>query len=130
LFSKIDNHSNDGFTLIEIIASIAILGMIIVIFLPIFPQIMQWTNQADDELVASNLLGKIAYDIKEDSSLYNSQPINECNLGEPFTKEFMENRFKVKLTLCKEETVELYRTNIKIYLNNKLLSQSYTYVGE
>ncbi|MUK86850.1 prepilin-type N-terminal cleavage/methylation domain-containing protein [Ornithinibacillus sp. L9] len=133
-------ENNNGFTLIEIIASIAILGMVIAVFLPIFPQIMQWSNNADDELVASNLLGQVTYDIKQ-LPLVDSTTINSCpdmktitgldSLGESATYVLNNREYRIELNICQEIDVDLYRTNIRIYSpDHKLVSESYTYIGE
>ncbi|WP_106496912.1 type II secretion system protein [Lentibacillus sp. Marseille-P4043] len=137
---KIDRKSNSGFTLIEIIASIAILGMVIAVFLPIFPQIMKWTVNTDNELVASNLLGQVAYDVKNASIIdqktgtisicptYSS--IKKSSLGNLSSYTLNDNDYSVKLHICKEKDVDLYRTNIQIYTaTNKKVSESYTYIS-
>ncbi|SHF78913.1 type II secretion system protein [Ornithinibacillus halophilus] len=132
MYDKKNLINNYGFTLIEIIASIAILGMVIMVLLPIIPQIALWNNNADDELVASNLLGQIAYEIKNDSTVHiYSEDIQLCSNS--FTTIPVENpKYNVQLKVCLEEDVELYRTYIQIFHpeNNRLLSESYTYVAK
>ncbi|MEN2765560.1 pilus assembly FimT family protein [Ornithinibacillus xuwenensis] len=122
----------NGFTLIELLATIAILTMVITVFIPIFSQIVNWTNQADDELVASNLLGQVAYDIKNDSTFFTELTSTTCGNGQPDSIEYdtyfvNDMAYKVNLQICKEEQVNLYRTNIQIY-TDKMVSESFTYV--
>lgn len=52
-----------GFTLVEIIASIVLLGVVISVFLSIFPQMISWSNAAEKELVSSNYSARVAHEI-------------------------------------------------------------------
>lgn len=122
-----------GFTLIEIIASITILGVVIVALLPIFPQIFSWTKMTEDELGSSNLLGQVAEDIREivideqlpicpsAVSLENIAPYPESE-GYPYS---------VDVAVCQSEeeaTLGLTRARIQILKDGKKISESYTYI--
>ena len=124
---------NNGFTLVEIIASITILGIVVAILLPIFPQIIGWTNKADDQLRGSNLLDQAAFDIKNSNILTSIDTSNNCptmsnssNLSSSFS--YMDKYYPV-ISLCKEHGTELYRTHIEIYdEENNMVSDTYIYL--
>ncbi|MFD1171295.1 prepilin-type N-terminal cleavage/methylation domain-containing protein [Oceanobacillus picturae] len=137
-----DFDNNSGFTLIEIIASIALLALVITLLLPIFPQILQWTGNTEKELTASNLIGQVAYDVKDQ---VQSIPyaVESCELGKTYKNNRVEhvNYYSVNNVdyigeyeiLCKEKielkSVGLYRAKIKVYEKNQnLISESYTYI--
>ncbi|MFS0673076.1 type II secretion system protein [Ornithinibacillus sp. 179-J 7C1 HS] len=126
--------SSNGFTLVEIIASITILGIVVAILLPIFPQIIGWTSSADNQLRGSNLLDQAAFDIKNSNILSTLDQSNDCpnmsnpiNLSDTFT--YMDNYYPV-ISLCKETGTNLYQTHIEIYdEENKMLSDTYIYLN-
>lgn len=121
-----DNTS--GFTLIEIIASIALLALVITLLLPIFPQILQWTNKTENELTASNLIGQVAHD----ASSGGFSTTLKC--GEDMEKVMSKNyRINEKdyngiVYICKENEVVLYRAHLKVYSDGDLVSESFTYI--
>lgn len=139
MYSKNKYTTAQGFTLIEIIASIALLVLVIGTLLPFFPQIMSWTQTADDELVASNLLSQVASDLKNNTDsiepIANRSKINGCGpvIDPNLTYENINDKdYYVKITLCQDDLefkLGLYRTHMKI-LNEKaqIVSESYTYL--
>ncbi|MFD1038127.1 type II secretion system protein [Virgibacillus byunsanensis] len=136
MYNRLQKINSRGFTLVEMVASIALLGMVIAVFLPIFPQIMGWTENTDEELVASNLLSQVASDTEHIEVVdFFDDSIEECNAfltEDVYYKEYPLNGdiYKAKLNVCKEINVELYRTKIKIYSSNdRLVSESYTYIS-
>ncbi|WP_430784793.1 type II secretion system protein [Virgibacillus flavescens] len=131
--------NSSGFTLVELIASLAILSMVIAVFLPIFPQIVSWTKKADDELIASNLLSQVAHDVKELPDMDDlASSIKGCpdvmkikdeRLGDVSSYTINNQTYHVKVKICKESNVDLYRTNLLIFSSsNKMISESYTYI--
>ncbi|MBP1947790.1 type II secretion system protein [Virgibacillus litoralis] len=135
MYTRFKKINSSGFTLVEIIASIAILGMVIAVLLPIFPQIMSWTQKTDEELVASNLLSEVANETeKVDVAGLFGDNIIGCKNGsseDVFLKDYQLNseNYEARLSICKENDVSLYRTHIKIYSNDdRLVSESYTYI--
>lgn len=121
--------SNQGFTLIEIIASIAIFGMLIAIMLPIFPQIMNWTTKSSESLVATNLLDQVAYDLRH---LDRIAPSNIENMNLEYTID--DTVYIPKITVSqtsKERELGLFRTHIEIYqsIDGKRLSDTYIYLS-
>ncbi len=109
--------------------------MVIAVLLPIFPQIMSWSQKTDDQLVASNLLSEVANDAKDTNvdDLFGENII-KCENGSTediILKEYQLNSeiYEAKLNVCKEKDVNLYRTHIKIFSDDdKLASESYTYI--
>ncbi|MFD2627889.1 prepilin-type N-terminal cleavage/methylation domain-containing protein [Oceanobacillus kapialis] len=135
-------HNNRGFTLIEIIASIALLALVVMLLLPIFPQIFHWTGKTEDELTASNLVGQVAYDLKNNEQI-DFANVDSCNGGNMGNKtpiseiyEINEIKYQAFYQLCAEDSIELnksqlYQARLLIYKENNnhdLVSESYTYV--
>ncbi|WP_163971640.1 type II secretion system protein [Oceanobacillus halotolerans] len=136
MYNRFRKLNSQGFTLIEIIASIAILGMVVAIFLPIFPQIMNWTNNTDDELTASNLLTQVSSEASDVVGNVDDLGVQACpednslsyDIGETFSKAYDD--YTAQLTvICKETGVDLFRTTIQIFSEDQLISQSYTYIS-
>ncbi|WLV24125.1 type II secretion system protein [Aciduricibacillus chroicocephali] len=78
------NSPENGFTLIEIIASIVLLAVVISVFLSIFPQMITWSKASEKELVSSNLSAKVAHGIYKGkysglAELYKEKP--NCSVG-------------------------------------------------
>ncbi len=127
-------NNDRGFTLIEIIASIALLALVIMVLLPIFPQIFKWTGKTENELTASNLVGQVAYAVKNDRvEDWYPIPVKECKgeaKGISYKTYTLNNiNYQSTIGLCKEASVNLYRAEIKVYgENNNLISESYTYI--
>ncbi|TMN21590.1 type II secretion system protein [Lentibacillus cibarius] len=123
----------NGFTLIEIITSIVLLTMVIAVMLPIFPQILNWSSQSEENLTASNLLGQVASDVKDHAGNLPLDGAPACGRMRSLTggdlSALPSYPYTVELNVCKEEDVHLYRTNIQIFSeDDKLLSESYTYI--
>lgn len=129
----------NGFTLIEIIASIAILGMVIAVFLPMLPQIMSWNNNSEQKLVAGNLLEQAIHDIKQDQSIITSlegKSIPKCSSSYQIGTELPTYKINgishsVVVNVCqsdKEARLGLYRANIQISSPKGNSSESYTYL--
>jgi prepilin-type N-terminal cleavage/methylation domain-containing protein len=125
---------NKGYTLIELLASITILTFIIAALIPIFINIAKWTNQSENELVATNLLQQVASDLKKNPQGIADQNITSCQ--DKFTEipgydsyNINGQEYYVNLRVCMENQVNLYRTNVRVYSNDhQLKSESFTYV--
>ncbi|MYL57949.1 prepilin-type N-terminal cleavage/methylation domain-containing protein [Virgibacillus halodenitrificans] len=135
MYTKFKQMNSSGFTLIEIIASITILGVVIAALLPIFPQIFSWTKMTEDELSSSNLLGKVAQDI-EDEGLVSVEQLPTCPTTESlenFAKNTpsKEGPYSVDVAVCQSEeevALDLIRAHIQILQGGKKISESYTYI--
>ncbi|WP_157724849.1 type II secretion system protein [Virgibacillus phasianinus] len=140
--------NNNGFTLIEIIASIAILGMVIVVLLPFFPQLADWTASTDNQLVASNLLNGAVHNVTNHEDVLvnylNSASVPACTadamqipesiLGNAVTYKVNGKQFSLALSVCQstdEVNLGLYRTHIQLYSDTSpetMLSDTYIYL--
>ncbi|WP_068674680.1 prepilin-type N-terminal cleavage/methylation domain-containing protein [Oceanobacillus sp. Castelsardo] len=135
MYLKFKKINSKGFTLIEIIASITILSIIVLVLMPFFPQMMSWNQNTEDELIASNLLSQVAYEIqeKEADSLFGSKVNKKTCDNENYTTMVSyptkNSLFSAELKACRED-VDLYRTEIIIY-NSKgePISKSFTYIS-
>lgn len=147
MINKVKQLKN-GFTLIEIIASITILGIIVVILVPIFTNVMSNTSQAEDRMITGNLLRQVSEDIREDQQLadYISTQIKKMPNCEGQYKrigkeklprngfyQVDEREFLVDVSVCqtsKEKEAGLVRAKIKISSpEEKETSQSFTYIS-
>ena len=132
MYRKFHVKNNDGFTLIEIIASIAILGMVIVVFLPIFPQIMSWSNSTDNQLKASNLLSQVTHGVEKN---FESESTQKCSNKVTSVMEagytYNEGTYHAEMNMSQsieEKLYGLYRIHIKIYSDETDTSLSDTYM--
>lgn len=131
------NTKINGFTLIEIIASIAILSMVIAVLLPIFPQIISWNEKTERNLVAGNLLNQAISDIKQDDEMILAN-MDVTNCSNPSTvttglPSYTVNNvnYSVQVNVCQtneEKDLGLYRANIMVSTADGLQSESYTYL--
>lgn len=135
---------NKGFTLVEILAAIVILSITLIFFLPIFPKLVNWSNESQDELISSNLLSRIAEDVRKEPKIgefLKGQIVSRCSLQEGYTdipKESFSSNDKYKLNdktpvidlhICKhptEDDFNLFRVKFEV-TNNGRKSSSYTY---
>ncbi|MEN1968219.1 type II secretion system protein [Lentibacillus sp. N15] len=132
------NKKQNGFTLIEIIASIAILGVVVVAVLPIFPQILSWTNNVDDELIASNLLDQITYELTQSYANETAQETPSCSdnvsnaMQQAYT--YQDDAYSAEMEMSQTEAEKqygLYRIHINVYAagQNKAVSDTYVYLS-
>lgn len=111
-----------GFTLVEVIASIAILGIVVVSLLPLFPQILGWTKTTEDQLIAGNLLSQVVYDLKDDNlkrvdldSLKYEYTINKVVYKPEIT--FTQNDTEIELNLIQAK-ITILDKNTYVYLKD------------
>ncbi|WP_010651157.1 prepilin-type N-terminal cleavage/methylation domain-containing protein [Oceanobacillus massiliensis] len=140
--------SDRGFTLIEIIASIAILAIVIGSLVPFFPQVMAWTDVTEDELVSSNLVTNVSNNLQDEAlnseilSYIDSNSILDCRNGYTsipsiYLEGFSSNTFTddgpeltLALDVCDEDNLKLYRTKINIVNSkNRSISEAFTYMS-
>ncbi|MFB5282220.1 prepilin-type N-terminal cleavage/methylation domain-containing protein [Peribacillus sp. Hz7] len=62
--------NNNGFTLIEVLASITILGIVLTVFLSFFSNSMTFSVKAEDKLTAINLAEKELHDLTNSIEAY------------------------------------------------------------
>lgn len=109
--------NSQGFTLVELVASITLLGLIVVTLLPFFPQMLKWSKVTEDQLVTDHLLSKVAYDLKNDTELGVLQN-GSLHLDDDRYEYLVDDAtYKpiVKLTQTKQEKdLALFRAHISI----------------
>lgn len=142
MFRKMKKREN-GFTLVEIIASIVILGILVVFLLPAFPNIMSGSSDAEDKMVTGNLLTKVVEDIENDSVLQSYVSSVEIPQGKykmiPKEKTSSKGKYvvdgkayKVILSIQqtkKEKEIGIVRTKIKITSpSEKESSETFAYL--
>jgi len=104
----------NGVTLVEIIASIVLLGLVISILIPIFPQMIRWSNASEKELVGSNLIARVAQDIADDEGSMLSSESKNLPLQSCYPK--MQDTYQKINIAIKENTYKKDETNGKYYL--------------
>ena len=142
--------NRNGFTLIEILASIVLLTIVISMFLSIFPQMGNMNHRNGENLDAANVSKELLVSIKKNNynkvSLGTSLPLAVESVN-PLKKDIIiignYKHFKVRLnlTIAEEETdigkVPLHRVKIEIFdknqtvlIDNKVnvLSTTYGYI--
>lgn len=120
-----------GFTLIEIITSISIIVLVLLVFLPLFPQTASWTKSAESELVSGNLLGRVAGDVRANPAALNLDEIEPGDTITVRTSELglPEYNQPVNLTLSLDAETGLYLVYIEtINKNDKTDAASFVYV--
>lgn len=134
LYNKFRQLNSNGFTLVEVIASISLLAMASAVLLPVFPQMMGWSQMTGEKLEASNAIGKVTYEIQHDTAIVSSAytSIKKCPQTTPINYS-MDIEYSVRLGLCQsaeEAELGLVRTKIELYSAEGLVSESYTYIEE
>lgn len=124
-----------GFTLIEIITSIAILVLVLMVFLPVFPQTMQWTKDSEAKLVSGHLLGRVAHDVRTNPAVLSLDTMVEGServltgasgdlVGLPAYNQ------DVTLTIVFDDAEGMYRVHIQAFKDGgKLDAETYVYLG-
>ena len=148
MINKITNRN--GFTLIEILASIVLLTVIISLFLSIFPQMGNMNHRNGENLDAANVSKELLVSIKKNNynqvSLGTSLPFAVVSVN-PLEKDIIiigkYKAFKIRLTLtiAEEETdigevplhqlkIEIFDKNQTVLIDNKanVLSTTYGYI--
>ncbi|WP_066063779.1 type IV pilus modification PilV family protein [Neobacillus soli] len=118
--------NNDGLTLIELLASIAILGIVIIYFLSFFTQSIMFSSKLEDKLTALNVAEKVLSNVKN----------NQANLDAPvnLNGKYYYPNITYPLPSNEENKLKLIRVNIKIYMkqnydpNSQPLTEIFGYV--
>ncbi|WP_138415505.1 type II secretion system protein [Aquibacillus sediminis] len=129
-------HKQDGFTLVELLAAMTILGIVLIAFIPFFSQHANFVRITEDELTAINLADKVAQEMKEnaDSSFFVQASCDNPSEIESNHTEMINNKnYYVKIEVCQQDDVtSLYQAKIEIYTDSsnqkwRLLTHVYTY---
>lgn len=133
MYSKVIKKNSRGFTLVEVIASIVILGIVVVSLLPFFPQVLGWSKATEDQLVASNLLSQVAYELKNDEGQAFLPSEGKVNFNTEYTvnNETYKPVVEIIKQTSEEEKLNLFKAKITIADKNTYvyLNQSSEEVG-
>lgn len=108
--------NNRGLTLIELLGSITLLGIVIVSFFSIFSQSTIFSSKVEDKLTAINVAENVLSDIKNNNANYGSP----CNIN---GKYYYPNVTYPAGTDA-ENQLDLERVDIKIYMNQNYSSDA------
>lgn len=137
-------NQSEGFTLIEILASIVILGIILITFLSFFSQSMLFSSKVEQNLSAVNIADRVLYEFKENidasSLVKQSCPgttqtsltfLPQDHTGQHYY-EVNSQKYYPTIIICQtndEEQLNLYRTHVQIFdKDSKLLSELTDYI--
>ena len=149
MINKIANRN--GFTLIEILASIVLLTVVISLFLSIFPQVGNMNHRNGENLDAANVAKEILVLVKKNYSIDNSTltlkgnildfTISQNNTNSTFVKGTYEtlnnNTFFIELEIKKTGAIpnssveNIYQVTIKIKNspdNTNVLATTHGYI--
>ncbi|WP_432355789.1 type II secretion system protein [Sporosarcina sp. A2] len=143
--NKRRNNNESGLTLIEILASLVILGIVFVAFMTIFPQMTLFNNRTETKLETMNEARIVLEEYRSKSISFT--PIGTCpndnwsNLqytGSPGEHKVNKNRSVfIEIKNCPDVepakknvagVVQLHQIHIEIREKDKLSSESFGYV--
>jgi prepilin-type N-terminal cleavage/methylation domain-containing protein len=122
--------NNNGITLIELLASITILGIILISFFSFFSQSIIFSLKVEDKLTAMNVAEIVLNDVRNNNA--NEVP-REVN-GKLYYPSITYPSSSDPSTTVIEGKLNLKRVNIKIFLNknyntnSKPVSEIYSYI--
>ncbi|WP_407272735.1 prepilin-type N-terminal cleavage/methylation domain-containing protein [Radiobacillus sp. PE A8.2] len=131
-----------GLTLIEILASLVILGIILISFFTFFSQTIFLSKKVEDNLTAINVGEKILYEMKDTYTPTDSaetcpgtNPITLPSLSADNVGQYYSinnKNYYPNITVCQtseEEVLELYQIHVEIFdEDSKLLSEIFDYM--
>ncbi|WP_345239941.1 type II secretion system protein [Pontibacillus salipaludis] len=143
---KIQKNNENGFTLLEILAALAIMGVLVVVMIPFFTNYAVFTSKAEENVDAINLAEKVMYEVVEDyplQSYISSASIANCDT----TPNLLPSRnglpknisgdkvYEVKGLLCSRpgkqrggENINLYQLKIELWNEQTMVTETFTYI--
>ena len=143
--------------MIELLVSIVILSIVMLSFMAFFTNSFTYNTKTDDKIEATNLVREVQEELKvgniyQDLNSFifsvenNSENLQKSsypnlNLAKNIEKDSITGTYKLTLKNdsfdiiinidpnSNPETPTLYKFNIQALKNNKLLSQTYTYIN-
>ncbi|MGM8364546.1 type II secretion system protein [Virgibacillus sp. W0181] len=142
MYSNWNKKNSAGFTLVELVVAITLLSIVIIVLLPMFPHLLNWSKKTDETLVSGNLLDHYVVQLKNDEQLItyidSASTVENCSIGgTPYALEgdystnINNQVFSPKLTLCqteKENELNLYRGHISVMADGSEVSDTYFYI--
>ena len=141
-------NKEKGFTLVEVLAALTILGIVFISYMTIFPQMSNMNERTETKLETMNVAKKVLTDIKNEES-YALLEIDKIKTSPPSSTEYeiykidypgynvevdcYKTKVEKKYQTCsdKNETNRLpglYKVHIKVLKDNKLISETFGYV--
>src|SRR5690625_2349762 len=140
LFKK---NNNKGFTLVELLAALTIVGIILIAFIPVFPQVLSWTDKNKSNLVTDNIAGYFINKFKDDQELQifiqKQNTIPNCDNPDTSdviytdTESVQDVIYEANMTVCQDDVIEedlelsLYRIHLTVHPENDESSSIDTY---
>lgn len=137
----------NGFTLVEILASLTILGIVFISFMTIFPQMVNVNNQTETKLDSMNVAKQLLNEIMETEgtlpSFYVYKNSDDSKKEVYYTGQ--RDGYQIELTcspkdkdktspMCSESyaerdgrNIELYKIYIEVKKQDKLISETFGY---
>lgn len=135
--------NNDGFTLVEVLASVLLLALVALLVLPMIAKTTGWIGDSNDDVTMSHILPTLANDLK----VYNDTYLPEKDTLTPFTLDTTDldlsgvpasvsDRFDFKVEFTYDpyvSTFPVYVAHIQAYRKDAKLQglptiETYTYV--
>lgn len=129
------NHqktNESGFTLIEVLVAITILGIVMLAFLPFFPQATERLSVSEQQLQMTHLLSRVAHDVRmQPSALDLASVTSTPKTIDAATTRLPAYDFPVTLTVTFDAALNLHLVNILITTKDgKYPVTSYVYAKE
>ncbi len=133
----IDNK--DGYTLVELLAALTIIGIVFVALIPVFSQVIAWANKNETNLVANNVSDHFIHTYKNQEELYrfiaNTQSIPTCNstplvYPEKDVAEIQKINYVSTIAICQSDEelgLNLYRIHLTVSPENDPKNSMETY---
>lgn len=136
-------YKEKGFTLVEVLAALTILGIVFISYMTIFPQMVNMNERTETKLETMNVAKKELAKVKSrDYELNGENKIKDSDNKLKYeTYKLSEDYYNVVLDCydfkdhtCSNKknikrTPELYKIHIKVYKDTKLVSESFGYLN-
>lgn len=143
-----------GFTLVEVLAALTLLGIVFIGFMTIFPQMTKFNEKTEDKLVTMNLAKQELNNIDSKSDLIADYVLSESESTveyERYYKKSSNNEFTIRIDFINEpalsksdyedqehlinvqkidEVTILHQIHIEVLKDENLISETFTYLEE
>ncbi|GGD03444.1 type II secretion system protein [Pontibacillus salipaludis] len=138
---KLQKNKENGFTLLEILAALAIMGVLIVVMIPFFTNYAVFTSKAEENVDAINLAEKVMYEVEDEYPIDVKSIHASCNSnallklspgnGLPDTIEG-DKLYNVKVYVCKtnDRKSTMYQLKVELWNDQTLITETFTYLNE
>ncbi len=142
--SVVNTNKENGFTLVEVLAALTILGIVFISYMTIFPQMVNMNERTEMKLESMNIAKKELTKVKSDNFVLDQVEKNKESSGdEGFESYLLSNEgddyyitldcYNLGNETCSNKnrtarTTELYKIHIKVLKETKLISESFGYL--